>query len=72
MGGRAQGGNGGQREIVYKQPGTEVDIPITTGGCQVSRKKGLARGIHGKGNVCMYIYVGTVLVYVCQNDRSDE
>ncbi len=22
---RAQGGNGGQKEIVYKQPGTEVD-----------------------------------------------
>ncbi len=36
--GRAQGSNGGQKEIVYKQPGTEVDIPITTGGCQVSRR----------------------------------
>jgi hypothetical protein len=23
--GRAQGSNGGQREVVYKQPGTEVD-----------------------------------------------
>jgi hypothetical protein len=23
--GRAQGGNGGQKEIVHKQPGTEVD-----------------------------------------------
>ncbi len=59
-----RGSNGGQRGAVYKQPGTEVDIPITTGGCQVSRKKGLARGIHGKGNVCMYIYDETVLVYI--------
>ncbi len=23
--GRAQGGNGGQRGVVYRQPGTEVD-----------------------------------------------
>ncbi len=37
--GRVQGANGGQKELVYEQPGTEVDIPITTGGCQVSRKE---------------------------------
>ncbi len=37
--GRVQGANGGQRELVYEQPGTEVDIPITTVGCQVSRKE---------------------------------
>jgi hypothetical protein len=29
--------NGGQKGTVYEQPGTEVDIPVTAGGCQVSR-----------------------------------
>ncbi len=34
------GSNGEQRGTkgtVYKQPGTEVDHPVTAGGCQVSR-----------------------------------
>ena len=41
--GGVHGSNGGQRGTVYEQPGTEVDIPVTAGGCQVSRN-GLVRG----------------------------
>jgi hypothetical protein len=32
---------------VYKQPETEVDDPVTAGGCQVS-KKGTQRGSKGE------------------------
>ncbi len=67
-----EGAMGDKREQFTSNPGPRWTIPITTGGCQVSKKKGLARGIHSKGNMRMYIYVETVLVYICQNDRSDE
>jgi hypothetical protein len=67
-----EGAMGDKGEQFTSNLGPRWTIPITTGGCQVSRKKGLARGIHGKGDVRMYIYVETVLVYICQNDRSDE
>jgi hypothetical protein len=66
------GAMGDKREQFTSNLGPRWTIPITTGGCQVSKKKGLARGIHSKGNVRMYIYVETVLVYIYQNDRSDE
>ncbi len=36
--GRVEGSNGGQRGLVYEQPGTEVDDSYQTGGCQVSRR----------------------------------
>ncbi len=69
MGGRAQGGNGGQREIVYKQPGTEVDIPITTGGCQVSRKKGRQGEFMARGTcACTYM----LKLYSCMYVRMIE
>ncbi len=67
-----EGAMGDKREQFTSNLGPRWTIPITTGGCQVSKKKGLARGIHSKGNVHMYIYVETVLVYIYQNDRSDE
>jgi hypothetical protein len=37
------GATGDKKETVYEQPGTEVDIPVTAGGCQVSRN-GVVRG----------------------------
>jgi hypothetical protein len=38
--GRVQGANGGQRELVYEQPGTEVDEFLSQlGGFQVSRRE---------------------------------
>ncbi len=67
-----RGAMGDKREQFTSNRGPRWTIPITTGGCQVSKKKGLAREIHSKGNVHMYIYVETVLVYIYQNDRSDE
>jgi hypothetical protein len=67
-----KGAMGDEREQFTSNLGPRWTIPITTGGCQVSKKKGLAGGIHSKGNVRMYIYVETVLVYIFQNDRSDE
>ncbi len=67
-----KGAMGDKREQFTSNLGPRWTIPITTGGCQVSKKKGLAEGIHSKGNVRMYIYVETVLVYIYQNDRSDE
>ncbi len=33
------GGRVGQMGSVYQQPGTEVDIPVTAGGRQVSRRE---------------------------------
>ncbi len=33
----------GTKGTVYEQPGTEVDIPVTAGGCQVSRN-GISKG----------------------------
>ncbi len=33
----------GTKGTVYEQPGTEVDIPVTAGGCQVSRS-GVSKG----------------------------
>jgi hypothetical protein len=55
----------GQTGSVYKQPEREVAIPVTTGGCQVSRRelkgntkvsKGKpARGEKSKGKCAMYI-----------------
>ncbi len=48
FGGKGWVGKGvSQGGPVYHQPGSEVDIPITTGGCQVSRRvyKGSERGI---------------------------
>ena len=45
------GGNGGQKGTVYEQPGTEVDIPVTAGGCQVSRI-GVSKGKCYVQNIC--------------------
>jgi hypothetical protein len=67
-----EGAMGDKREQFTSNLGLRWTIPITTGGCQVSRKRGLARGVVAKGTVHMYIYVETVLMYICQNDRSDE
>ncbi len=68
-----------QTGSVYKQPEREVDIPITTGGCQVSRReyKGNTKGTQGgakenqqgvrkaSGNApCIYVSV----LYVQWND----
>ncbi len=37
---------GDKKGTVYEQPGTEVDIPVTAGGCQVSRNgvNGVSKG----------------------------
>jgi hypothetical protein len=53
-----KGAMGDKREQFTSNLRPRWTIPITTGGCQVSKKKGLARGIHSKGNVRMYIYSG--------------
>ena len=37
------GATGDKKGTVYEQPGTEVDIPVTAGGCQVSRN-GVSKG----------------------------
>ncbi len=37
------GAMGDKKGTVYEQPGTEVDIPVTAGGCQVSRG-GVSKG----------------------------
>jgi hypothetical protein len=50
--GRVQGANGGQRELVYEQPGTEED-DSTAGGCQVS-KEGISKGNLQQGECAMY------------------
>jgi hypothetical protein len=50
--GRVQGANGGQRELVYEQPGTEVDDSCHT-GCQVS-KKGISKRNSQQGECAMY------------------
>ncbi len=36
--GRVEGSNGGQRGLVYEQPGTEVDDSYHNWRCQVSRR----------------------------------
>ncbi len=39
FGGKGWVGKGvGQGGSVFHQPGSEVDIPVTAGGCQVSRR----------------------------------
>ncbi len=53
MEGRVQGSNGGHRDVVYKQPGTEVDDSYHNWRVPSKLEKGLARGIHSKGNVRM-------------------
>jgi hypothetical protein len=53
--GGVHGSNGGQKGTVYEQPGTEVDIPVTAGGCQVSRNglsNGLSKGKCYVQNIC--------------------
>ncbi len=57
MGGRVHGPGEGTGELVYEQPGNEVDGSVTRGGFQVSRK-GEQKGSKGeqKRNV-MYITV---------------
>ncbi len=50
----------GQIGSVYKQPETEVDIPVTAGGCQVSKRghKGeLAKGSKKARGIVPCIYV---------------
>jgi hypothetical protein len=60
---------------VYQQPGTEVDIPVTAGGCQVSRRghrretKELIRGRKEQGDWAMYI-VTCICVY--NNNNRNE
>jgi hypothetical protein len=74
---------GDKREQFTSNLGPRWTIPITTGGCQVSKKKGLARGIRSKGNVHMYIYVETALeIYIrmtevmndtsCMHDNNNQ
>ncbi len=60
----------GQIGSVYKQPETEVAIPVTAGGCQVSKggHKGETKGnwqggVKSKGNRAMYIQY--IIVHVC-------
>ncbi len=50
-GGGVHGSNGGQKGTVYEQPGTEVDIPVTAGGRQVSRI-GFSKGRCYVQNIC--------------------
>jgi hypothetical protein len=62
LGGRAHGSNGGTGELVYEQPGDEVDGSCHKGGFQVSRKgvKGEQRGAKGKHyayNLCFAVYI---------------
>ncbi len=45
------GAMGDKKGTVYEQPGTEVDIPVTTGGCQVSRN-GVSKGKCYVQNIC--------------------
>ncbi len=74
----------GQGGSVYHQPGSEVDIPVTAGGCQVSRgyKRGeggfgkgklkqgeSARGRREQGDCAMYI-ITRICVYN-NNDRNE-
>jgi hypothetical protein len=57
---------------VYKQPDTEVDDPVTAGGCQVSKRghKGeLARG-EKTGGIAPCTYV--VVLCVQRNDWKFE
>jgi hypothetical protein len=51
--GRTQGSNGEQREQFTDNLGPRWSIPVTTGGCQVSRKKRASKGDCSKGNVHM-------------------
>ncbi len=54
--GRAQVGNGGQREVVYRQPGTEVDDSCHNWRVPSKWKRGLARGTIARGTcICRYI-----------------
>jgi hypothetical protein len=59
---------------VYQQPGTEVDIPVTAGGCQVS-KRGIekeqgesAMGRKEQGDCAMYI---VTCMCVHNNNRNE-
>jgi hypothetical protein len=49
--GGVHGSNGGQKGTVYEQPGTEVDVLVTAGGCQVSRI-GISKGKCYVQNIC--------------------
>jgi hypothetical protein len=61
---------------VYKQPETEVDDPVTAGGCQVSRRghkegaKGSQQGERKARGIAPCIYV--IVLYVQQNDWTFE
>ncbi len=48
--GRVEGSNGGQRESVYEQPGTEVDDSCHNWRVPSKWKGKLVRGIHSNGN----------------------
>jgi hypothetical protein len=51
--GGIQWSNGEQGEQFTDNLGPRWTIPVTTGGCQVSRKKGASKGDCSKGSVHM-------------------
>jgi hypothetical protein len=56
FGGRVQGANGGQRELVTSNLGLRWTIPVTAGGCQVS-KEGIGKGNSQQGECAMYSHI---------------
>ncbi len=50
--GRVQGANGGQRELVYEQPGIEVDDSCHSWR-EPSKYKGIQQGEYSKGKCAM-------------------
>jgi hypothetical protein len=64
-----QGSNGGQRRQFTSNPGPRRTIPVTAGGCQVSRK-GDAKG-DAKGEVLCIECIVTHTRYML-NDCSDK
>jgi hypothetical protein len=59
------GAMGDKKGTVYKQPGTEVDIPVTAGGCQVSRN-GISKG---KCYVQKYVTCAVCMLNDCSDKR---
>ncbi len=85
MEGRGQGSNGGQREIVYEQPGTEANNSYHNWRVPSKWKRGLTRGAIARGTCicrcmtenCIRVYTGMTEVMndtscVYDNDNQNE